>query len=60
MIKKKRDRWVLFSISDVKVLFHVQQVRDIWSFIRQEVDSSVEIIRVDVYEKLTPASIEEG
>ena len=54
-----RDRWVLFSISDIKVPSYVQQVRDVWSFIRQEVNSSVKIIWVDVYEKLTPASIEE-
>ena len=33
---------------------------NIWSYIRQEVHSSVEIIRVDVYEKLALASVKEG
>jgi len=34
-------------------------VRDIWSYIRQEVHSSVKVIGVDIHKKLTPASIEE-
>ena len=34
-------------------------VGDIWSFIKQEVDSSVKIIWVNVYEKLALASIKE-
>ena len=55
-----RDRWVPFSISDIKVPSHVQQVGDIQSCIRQEVHSSVKIVQVDVHEKLAPASVKEG
>ena len=56
----KKKKKVLFSISDIKVPSHVQQVRDIRSFLSQEVHSSVKIIRVDVHKKLTPASVKEG
>jgi len=35
-------------------------VRDIWSCIRQEVNSSVKVIQVDVHEEFTLASIKEG
>ena len=60
MIKKKKKRWVPFSISDIKVPSHVQQVGDIRSCIRQEVHSSVKIVQVNIHEKLALASVKEG
>ena len=38
---------------------HIQQVRDIQSFISQEVYSSIKTVRVDIFEKLTSVSIKE-
>jgi len=38
---------------------YIQQVRDVQSFISQEVYSSIKTVRVDIHEKLTPVSIKE-
>jgi len=54
------NRRVPFSISNIKVPTHVQQVGDVQSFSGQEIDCCTKVIRVDIHEELKSASVEKG